>query len=76
MAETTAAEARALLKQRFRYPIFLYEAKKVGITATGEPDENELFPNDSQPQGSKTCLELYQEFRRSPADFFLTIHTQ
>ncbi len=40
-------EARALLKERFDYPVFLYEAEKVGITATGEPDQNESVP---QPQ--------------------------
>ena len=26
--------------------IFMYEAEKVGISATGEEDENELYPND------------------------------
>lgn len=73
MAETIAKETRALLKERFPYPIFLYEAEKVGITATGEQDQNELVPNDNQPPGiTKTCLELYQEFRRNPAPFFLT----
>ena len=72
MAETIAAETRALLKERFPYPVFLYEAEKVGITATGEPDQNELFPNDNQPPGAtKTCLELYQEFRRNPKAFFI-----
>jgi type I restriction enzyme M protein len=72
MAETIAAETRALLKERFPYPIFLYEAEKVGITATGDTDQNELFPNDRQPQGlSKTCLELYREFRRNPKAFFI-----
>lgn len=73
MAETIAREARALLKERFPYPIFLYEAEKVGITATGEQDQNELVPNDNVPSGvTKTCLELYQEFRRDPKPFFLT----
>ncbi len=73
MAETIAKETRALLKERFPYPIFLYEAEKVGITATGEQDQNELVPNDNQPPGiTKTCLELYQEFRRNPKPFFLT----
>jgi len=73
VAETIAKETRALLKERFPYPIFLYEAEKVGITATGEQDQNELFPNDNQPQGiTKTCLELYLEFRRNPEPFFLT----
>ena len=72
MAETVARETRALLKERFPYPIFLYEARKVGITATGEQDQNELFPNDSQPPDiEKTCLELYQAFRRDPRPFFL-----
>ncbi|MBI1746247.1 MAG: N-6 DNA methylase [Acidobacteria bacterium] len=72
MAETITKETRALLKERFPYPIFLYEAEKVGITATGEQDQNELFPNDNMPSGiTKTCLELYQEFRRNPKPFFL-----
>ena len=77
MAETIAKETRALLKERFPYPIFLYEAEKVGITATGEQDQNELVPNDNQPPGiTKTCLELYQEFRRDPKPFFLTEATE
>ena len=72
MAETIAKESRALLKQRFDYPIFLYEAEKVGISATGEPDLNELYPNDRVPPGiEKTCLELYREFRGDPAPFFV-----
>jgi len=72
MAETVARETRALLTERFPYPIFLYEARKVGITATGEQDQNELFPNDSQPPDiDKTCLELYQAFRSDPRPFFL-----
>ena len=72
MAETIAKETRALLKERFLYPIFLYEAEKVGITATGEQDQNELVPNDNQPPGiTKTCLELYQEFRCDPSPFFI-----
>ena len=53
MAETIAKETRALLKERFPYPIFLYEAEKVGITATGEQDQNELVPNDNQPPASR-----------------------
>ena len=73
MAATIAMETRALLKDRFPYPIFLYDAQKVGITATGEQDQNELFPNDNQPPDVlKTCLELFQEFRRDPKPFFLT----
>ena len=61
------AEARQLLSERFDYPIFMYEAEKVGISATGEEDENELCPNDSQPTDcDKTCLELYREFLVNP----------
>jgi len=38
-----------------------------------EQDQNELVPNDNHPPGiTKTCLELYQEFRCNPAPFFLT----
>ncbi|PIP35579.1 MAG: N-6 DNA methylase [Desulfobacterales bacterium CG07_land_8_20_14_0_80_52_14] len=77
MAETIAKETRALHKERFPYPIFLYEAEKVGITSTGEQDQNELIPNDNQPQGiTRTCLELYQEFRRNPEPFFLAEATE
>jgi type I restriction enzyme M protein len=73
MEITIATETRRLLKERFPYPIFLYEAERVGITATGDADLNELFPNKHQPLGlSKTCLELYREFRRNPKDFLVT----
>lgn len=72
MEDTITTEARALLKQRFDYPVFLYEAEKVGISATGEPDLNELYPNDRVPAGvEKTCLELYQDFRKDPSPFFV-----
>lgn len=70
MAEKIATESRALLKHRFNYPVFLYEAEHVGITATGEPDVNELYPNERQPAGEvKTCVELYREFRKNPIPF-------
>ena len=66
------AESRALLKERFSYPIFLYEAARVGITATGEPDQNELYPNENAPiEIEATSLELYEEFRQDPSRFFL-----
>jgi type I restriction enzyme M protein len=72
MATTIATETRALLKEWFTYPIFLYEAQKVGITATGDTDQNELSPNPNQPLDvPKTCLELYWEFRRDPKRFFI-----
>ncbi|MBI5805596.1 N-6 DNA methylase [candidate division TA06 bacterium] len=72
MEEKQIREARALLKERFDYPIFLYEAEKVGITATGELDINELYPNANMPIGTKpenTCLELYWRFFRNPKVF-------
>ncbi|MGA8494396.1 MAG: N-6 DNA methylase [Xanthobacteraceae bacterium] len=68
-AYVLATETRALLKKRFAYLIFLYQAEKVGITATGDEDTNELciWPKDNRPPGvSKTCLELYQEFCLNP----------
>jgi type I restriction enzyme M protein len=72
LKEQIRDEARGLLKERFAYPVFLYEADKVGITATGEPDQNELYPNENVPPGvEQTCLELYREFRRDPEQFFL-----
>jgi len=62
LEEIITKKARALLKERFSYPIFMYEAEKVGITATGEADYNELYPNyNMQPDIEKTCLELYRE---------------
>jgi type I restriction enzyme M protein len=63
-------EARQLLKERFDYPIFMYEAGKVGISATGEEEQNELYPNANQPAGcGKTCLEWYREFQTDPSAF-------
>ncbi len=65
-------EARALLKERFSYPVFLYEAEKVGISATGEEDHNEMYPNKNfPPDMEKSCVELYGEFRENPEPFFL-----
>jgi len=72
MAEQIAEETRALLKRRFDYPVFLYEAEKVGLTATGESDDNELYPNDRVPAGIEhTALEQYREFREDPTPFFV-----
>lgn len=76
MDDTKTREARALLKERFDYPIFLYEAEKVGITATGEPDANELYPNANMPAGitpESTCLSLYGRFRNNPGEFVLSV---
>ena len=64
------AESRQLLKDRFDYPIFMYEAEKVGISATGEEDLNELYPTDNNPKDiEKTCLEWYREFLADPDNF-------
>ena len=63
-------ETRQLLKERFDYLIFMYEAEKVGISATGEEDQNEMYPNVNQPEDcQKTCLELYREFLSNPSTF-------
>jgi type I restriction enzyme M protein len=71
LQEEIRCEARALLKERLDYPVFMYEATRVGVTTTGEDDLNELYPNAKQPPGVKeTCLELYQQFCRDPAPFF------
>ena len=72
MVERNEDETRSLLKERFDYPIFLYDAAHVGITATGEQDTNELYPNAALPAGlaeKDTCLELYWRFRRNPKAF-------
>ena len=72
MEATIKAEARALLKSRFPYPVFLYEAEHVGITATGETDRvpNELIPGDFKPEGlEQTALERYRAFRENPEPF-------
>jgi type I restriction enzyme M protein len=74
MEDTKTRESRALLKERFDYPIFLYEAMKVGISATGEPDANEIYPKERIPAGmsdEETCLELYRQFRTDPEAFAL-----
>ena len=63
-------DPRPLLKRRFDYFIFMCDAEKIGITATGEDDQNELFPNDNQPDNiEKTCLELYRQFLKNPKSF-------
>ena len=74
MQQRIEAESRALLKARFPYPIFLYEAEHVGITATGDTDrvQNELVPNDFKPEDVElTTLELYHQFKADPKPFLL-----
>ena len=73
MAERMGLETRDLLKQLFSYPIFLYEAEKVGITATGDDDTNELGPKGTlPPEVEKSALEEYAEFRAKPNAYLLS----
>ncbi|WP_448140261.1 N-6 DNA methylase [Sphingopyxis fribergensis] len=65
-----AEEAWRRAKADFDYPIFMYEAEKVGISATGEDDLNELYPNPAQPDpGALTCIEWYRRFCDNPETF-------
>lgn len=81
MADIKTREARQLLKERFDYPVFLYDAHHVGITATGEQDVCELYYNealglhaDFTPED--TALAQYQVFREQPEKFILTDKAQ
>ncbi len=77
-ADTIKQEARALTKQRLDYPFFLYEAERVGITATGETDVNELYDNptwDPALAGPDT-LTLYHEFAADPAAFAAALEAE
>jgi type I restriction enzyme M protein len=66
----SAAEQRARCRELFNYPIFLYEAEHVGITATGEDDSNELLPDGPLPADvSESALAAYQRFRTDPDGF-------
>ena len=70
--EKKVDESRRLLKKHFDYFIFMYEAERVGITATGDDDQNELYPNDNQPDDiNKTCLERYREFTVNPKSLII-----
>ena len=73
MADKIKAETRALLKERFPYPVFLYQAERVGITATGDEDSNELGPDDKKlpPGVSRTALDEYRDFRRDHVAFLI-----
>ena len=72
IAEQIAVQTRQLVKSRFDYPVFLYEAEKMGLTATGEPDANELYPNPRLPVGiTQTALEQYRAFEKDAKPFFV-----
>ena len=56
-------EGMRLVRTRFDYPIFMFEAERVGITATGDEDQDDLVRNDRQGAGSGlSCLERYRKF--------------
>jgi len=74
MAEIKTREARQLLKERFDYPIFLYDAQHVGITATGDQDACELYHSETLglPTGmtfEETALDQYRYFLKDPLPF-------
>lgn len=72
ITEQIAVQTRQLVKSRFDYPVFLYEAEKMGLTATGEPDANELYPNPRLPAGiTQTALEQYRAFEKDAKPFFV-----
>ena len=63
LEEVIQMEARGLLKSRVNYPVFVAHAEFVGITATGQPDKNEL----------PDVLKEYKQFRAaSPLSFLPT----
>lgn len=78
MAGIKTREARQLLKKRFDYPVFLYDAQHVGLTATGEQDVCELYPSEmlGLPEDFKiedTALMQYRGFLNNPELFILNL---
>jgi type I restriction enzyme M protein len=73
MTQRKAGEVLQLLKERFDYSIFLYDALHVGINAVGDDNvPNELVPNDRMPAGiSASALELAQQFKQNPEGFIV-----
>lgn len=70
MHERILEESVPLARERFSYPIFMYEAERVGITSTGAADLNELYRDESQLHPVEmTCLDLYRAFCENPAPF-------
>jgi len=59
-------------KRRCSCPIFLCEADTWGISATGEEDSNELYPDmNFPPEPGKSCRKVYREYRENPESFLL-----
>lgn len=72
ITQLIVSESRMLLKERYEYFIFFYDAEKVGITATGEADKNELYPNDNLPEDIEyTAIELYEEYKKDITQFII-----
>lgn len=71
MAHRIAAEVRQLMKERFDYRAFLYDAHDVGINAVGDDTvPNELVPGDRMPAGlSASALQLAEQFKQNPDAF-------
>ena len=77
MKERKTRESRQLLKERFNYPVFMYDSNHVGITSTGEQDTCELYCNDAlglpaDINPEDTALEQYRRFGNNPEAFLLT----
>lgn len=69
------SEARQLLKEYIDYPIFMYVADKVGITATGLEDDNELFSNPRFPPTlTASTLESYRDFLVNRDKYLIELH--
>ena len=71
MKEKITSEARARLKERFDYPIFLYEAEKVGALVPARTTKTSCIPTRTSRLMSKKLLDLYHEFQLNPERFFV-----
>lgn len=71
IASEIKEKARRDTRKLARYPIFFYNAEKVGITSTGESDSNELYPNPNQPKAAtSTALDEFLTFKQQQKKFF------
>lgn len=70
LEKTILEEIKILIKTKMDYNIFLYDAEKVGITATGDVDKNELYPNENKPDNIEyTAIELYEQYQENSSKF-------
>ena len=63
------ARIRQTLRMQFDYPVFMAEAERVGITATGDEDKNELVPGNLPAEVDESVLESYLRFKKKPSAF-------